>query len=255
MDARSPCRDAFQRPGCDRRWAKRSVPTIIHSAWATKTLPTYGPPRGDGAPRSAKSLWLVPCGTRAPRGAPIATFRQRAPLSLEGRKRLPPRYISQLLAGTPSGPGGSPDAARVPCCARPAGAAPRPAYRDASRERPLDGRGGCSDTRGSEGGGLCGDKLTTVSSSRRKPGSRGNRSQGEPRRALDTGFRRYDGVRFSSATAPHLHETPITESTNSIAKRYWEKARPWPISVLFERHPWPAGRTEINRPNPKGEPS
>jgi hypothetical protein len=71
-------------------------------------------------------------------------LRQRAPLSLEGRKRSPPRYISQLLAGTPSGPGGSPDAARVPCCARPAGAAPRPAYRNASRERPLEGRGGCS---------------------------------------------------------------------------------------------------------------
>jgi hypothetical protein len=30
--------------------------------------------RGDGAPRSAKSLWLVPCGTQAPRGAPHALW-------------------------------------------------------------------------------------------------------------------------------------------------------------------------------------
>ena len=46
--------------------------------------------------------------------------------------------------GTPSGPGGSPDAARVLVATRPAGAAPRPAYRNASRERPLEGRGGYS---------------------------------------------------------------------------------------------------------------
>jgi hypothetical protein len=40
------------------------------------------------------------------------------------------RAFSQLLAGTPSGPGESPDAARVRCQrTHPAGAAPRPAFR------------------------------------------------------------------------------------------------------------------------------
>jgi hypothetical protein len=63
--------------------------------------------RGDGAPKSA-NLWFVPCGTRAPLGAPIATsLRHRAPLAGESRS------ISQLLPGAPSGPGRSSDTARA----------------------------------------------------------------------------------------------------------------------------------------------
>ena len=50
------------------------------------------------------------------------------------------RSVSQLLAGTPSGPGGSSNAARVPRCERPAGAAPRPASRRL-KKRPSNGRG------------------------------------------------------------------------------------------------------------------
>ena len=86
-----PCRDAFSRV--------RSV-------------------RGDGAPKSAKSLWLVPRGTRAPsRRANHGVFRHRALLS-SGPSRIEcaDRSVSQLLAGTPSGPGGSSNAARVPRC-------------------------------------------------------------------------------------------------------------------------------------------
>jgi hypothetical protein len=81
--------------------------------------------RRDGAPRSAKSLWLVPCGTQAPRGAPHALMQQSGkrmlaatgPALVRSVAHLcADRAFSQLLAGTPIGPGGSPDAARVPRC-------------------------------------------------------------------------------------------------------------------------------------------
>jgi len=51
-------------------------------------------------------------GTRAPCGAPSRRFRQRAPLQ---SRTVCPGSSSQLLAGTPSGPGGSSGAARVTC--------------------------------------------------------------------------------------------------------------------------------------------
>jgi hypothetical protein len=52
------------------------------------------------------------------------------------------QVVSQLLAGTRSGPGRSPGTARVPGLrTRPAGAAPRPAI-TTPREAPLNGRGG-----------------------------------------------------------------------------------------------------------------
>jgi hypothetical protein len=63
------------------------------------------------ARRKAQTYGVVPCGTRAPRGVQSRRFANTGP-------RFPyaglPQPISQLLAGTPNGPGGSPDAARVP---------------------------------------------------------------------------------------------------------------------------------------------
>jgi len=101
----------FQRPA-DCRVGK-AKPTHRSS------IPPYGPSsRGDGAPQSAKSLWLVPyrhagASWRANRGifsaAGLALVRSVA-LECAGRA------FSQLLAGTPSGPGRSSAAARVPRC-------------------------------------------------------------------------------------------------------------------------------------------
>jgi hypothetical protein len=99
------------------------------------------------------------------------------------------RAFSQLLAGTPIGPGGSSDAARVPCC-------------DKARRRRTSSRLTTPHdrapqwtrweqfTRGLESGDCAGISYP-LSSSRRKPGSR---ATGSERVALDTGFRRYDGV-------------------------------------------------------------
>ena len=50
--------------------------------------------------------------------------------------------ISQLLAGTPNGPGGSSNAARVHSCVKARGRCTPSRHRNASRERPLEGRGG-----------------------------------------------------------------------------------------------------------------
>ena len=81
---------------------------------ATRTRPEC---EGDGAPKSAKSLWLVPCGTRAPSGAPITAVPASGPAFVRSVAReCADRSVSQLLAGTPSGPGGSSNAARVPRC-------------------------------------------------------------------------------------------------------------------------------------------
>jgi len=117
-----------------------------------------------GASKSA-NLWLVPCGTRAPRGAPVAEvsgigprfpvrasrswLRRSEAASASPRRASRPTFlrppkqasrrreagsaktqvVSQLLAGTPSGPGGSSNAARVPCCDKARRHRPRPASR------------------------------------------------------------------------------------------------------------------------------
>jgi hypothetical protein len=119
-DMRLRCRDASQHPGFD------FLAPHVRGWRAEKRKPMVS------------AILLRP--RRAPSGAPqAASCQHRAPLSVAGYGRS----VSQLLAGTPNGPGGSPGAARVPCCARPAGAAPRPATTNASRQRPLSGRGGC----------------------------------------------------------------------------------------------------------------
>ena len=63
------------------------------------------------------------------------------------------KTISQLLAGPPIGSGEGPDAARgLHCDEKPASAAPRPANRNASRQRPSEGRGDAEFMGGAEGG-------------------------------------------------------------------------------------------------------
>src|SRR4029079_16860367 len=83
---------------------------------------------GDDAPKSA-NLWFVPCGTRAPLGAPIAAVTAPGPaLVRPATLERADLSFSQLLTGTPSGPGGAPIPPERSCCVHePAGAAPRPA--------------------------------------------------------------------------------------------------------------------------------
>src|SRR5680860_794762 len=67
---------------------------------------------GDGAPRSANLLARALRHAGASRRANPRRLRQRAPLQ---SRTVCPGSNCQLLAGTLSGPGGSPDAARVTC--------------------------------------------------------------------------------------------------------------------------------------------
>jgi hypothetical protein len=107
---RLPAATRFQRP-TDRRVGKAKY---AHRSG----IPPYGPSlRGDGAPKSAK-----PYGScLAARGRLAA--RQSRHLLGSGPRFSPVcthlrvgRAFSQLLAGTPSGPGRSSAAARVPRC-------------------------------------------------------------------------------------------------------------------------------------------
>ena len=102
--------------------------------------------KGGWRAEKRKILWLVPCGTRAPRGAPITAFPAPGPRFRPVRRasNRADRAVSQLLAGTPSGPGGSSAAARVPRCDEARGRRTPSRLRNASRERPSDGRGVCS---------------------------------------------------------------------------------------------------------------
>ena len=88
---RAPCRDACTRPECEGGWRAEKRKILMARASTV---------------------------TRAPsRRANHGVFRHRALLS-SGPSRIEcaDRSVSQLLAGTPSGPGGSSNAARVPCC-------------------------------------------------------------------------------------------------------------------------------------------
>ena len=108
-----------------------------------------------------------------------------------------PASVSQLLAGTRSGPGGSSDAARVSRCdetrrRRPSSQLTTP------RETPsVDEVMGI--VRQNSGGGDYAGTDNPNSSSRRKPGSRATSTE---RAALDTGFRRYDGARGYESEFP-----------------------------------------------------
>jgi hypothetical protein len=148
--------------------------------------------RGDGTPKSAKSLWLVPCGTRAPRGAPITAVAAPGPAFVRSvaQANCADRAVSQLLAGTPSGPGGSSAAARVPRCDE-ARRRRTPSRLTTPHETPLTGRGE-QMIRAVLGAVIMRGQLTQS----RHPGeSRGPGATSSAQAALDTGFRRYDGVR------------------------------------------------------------
>jgi hypothetical protein len=95
--------------------------------------------RGDGAPRSASVPYVRTSFSEgaAPLGAPSRRLISAGPRFLTGR--LIPA-VSELLAGDPSVPGRSPDAARVPGLRRPrpAGAAsPMPGYPVSAQSRRL----------------------------------------------------------------------------------------------------------------------
>ena len=139
---------------------------------------TRARPECEGGWRAEKRKILMARALRhagAFRRANRGVFRQRALLS-SGPSRIEcaDRAVSQLLAGTPSGPGGSSDAARVPRCDEARRRRTSSRLRDASRERPLEGRGGGIDKRGLEGGDYVGRLASPwlSSSPAEEPGSR-----------------------------------------------------------------------------------
>ncbi len=157
---RLPCRGTSQRPAhVKERYPRRLVP------------------RGDGAPKSA-ILWLSLRHAGASRRASHGRLPASGPALVRSvALDRADRSFSQLLAGTPSGPGGSSDAARVPRCDE---AARAPHLRPASRRlmiAPLSGRGGVHDTRGLEGGELCGHRSGVICS---LPSNSTNRASGYP---------------------------------------------------------------------------
>ena len=118
-------------------------------------------------------------------------FRHRALLSSgPSRSECADRSVSQLLAGTPSGPGGSFDAARVPRCDE-ARRRRTPSRLTTPHETPLTGRGEGIISEVWNAGIVRG----TAHRSRHPGGSRDPGATGTERAALDTGFRRYDGAR------------------------------------------------------------
>ena len=94
--------------------------------------------------KAQKSLWLVPCGTRAPRGAPITASFGSGPRFSPVCRASTRRPSLQPAPGRDSVvvPGGAPTPPECLVATRPAGAAPRPASRRLMIA-PLSGRGGC----------------------------------------------------------------------------------------------------------------
>jgi len=125
---------------------------LLAAARIRVRLVSLSPHQHEGmARRKAQILWLrIRCRMRrAPSGAPIAAFPAPGPAFRFGRREPKARQrnaqvVSQLLAGTPSGPGGSPDAARVPCCdkARRRHASSR--LTTPHENAPSEGRGECN---------------------------------------------------------------------------------------------------------------
>ena len=176
------------------------------------SLPRRGTrPEFEGGWRAEKRKILIARALRhtgAFRRANHGVFRQR-PLLSSGPSRIEcaDRSVSQLLAGTPSGPGGSSNAARVPSCEK----ARR--RRTSSRlttphETPLTGRGAWRRE-------LYGDR----SPHSRHPGaSRDPGATYTERAALDTGFRRHDGVRWSRRVANPGYDGPVSSDTPISAR-------------------------------------
>jgi hypothetical protein len=101
--------------------------------------------RGDGAPKDA-NLWC-PRSLRITAGASRRANRSVCSASGPALVRSvalerADRAFSQLLAGTPIGPGGSSDAARVPCCEKARGRRTSSRLTTPHENAPLEGRGG-----------------------------------------------------------------------------------------------------------------
>jgi hypothetical protein len=103
--------------------------------------------RGDGAPKSANPMARVPlpehAGASRRANCSVCSAAGRA-FRFSQRSVEPASVVSQLLAGTPSGPGQSPDAARVLmlACTNPRAPHLVPPHERLMRT-PLSGRGGC----------------------------------------------------------------------------------------------------------------
>ena len=128
---------------------------------------------GDGAPKDAIRKWFVPCGTRAPLGAPSRclpapgrAFRLLGPAACplsRGPHAFAPREQAAFgrLDRSPSagsrqdlivGPGGAPVPPERSCCGHePAGTAPRPASRT-PHDAPLNWTRCAQCNRGFRGG-------------------------------------------------------------------------------------------------------
>ena len=118
----SECRDG-RGPGQLREWDEQTCALL--SA-------THARPGCEGGWRAEKRkiLWLVPCGTRAPRGAPNrGRLRQRALLSSgPSRSNTPTEPSASSWQGLLVVPEGAPLPPGCLVATRPAGAAPRPAF-------------------------------------------------------------------------------------------------------------------------------
>ena len=139
-----------------------------------------------------KSLWLVPCGTRAPRGAPITAFSGTGPCFRPVRRasHAPTEPSASSWQGLLVVPEGAPLPPECLVATRPAGAAPRPASRRLMIA-PLSGRGGCSISEVWRRG-LCGDKAApSLLIPVRKPAIQ-RRTRGEAQAAGGKGR----GIRF-----------------------------------------------------------
>ena len=157
---------------------------------ATLTRPEC---EGDGAPKSAKSLWLVPCGTRAPRGAPIAASSGNGPCFRPVRRasNAPTDPSASSWQGLLVVPEGAPLPPECLVATRPAGAAPRPAFATPRESAPQKDEVGCIVSEVQSVGIVGG-----ITHHSRHPGeSRDPGATHAEQAALDTGFRRYDGVR------------------------------------------------------------
>ena len=137
------CQRATRRVGKAKRAHRTSHGG--HGALAVRLCPPYVPRRGRRAERRKPMVSVAPYGVtagasrRASGGVcamPGRAFRfSRRPVKSAS-------VVSQLLAGTRSGPGGSPDAARVFGC-EPNPRAPRPVpLRQRLAKAPFIGRGG-----------------------------------------------------------------------------------------------------------------
>ena len=188
-------------PASPQDWACRLLAATLLASGLTKFTSilrdgAFGPPQDEGGWRAEKRKILMARALRhagAFRRANHGVFRHRALLS-SGPSRIEcaDRSVSQLLAGTPSGPGGSSNAARVPRCDE-ARRRRTPSRLTTPHETPLTGRGEASYARFGDGD-MRGYSPTLVIPA--KAGIQGRTHQAW------IPARRYDGVFSRAAVTP-----------------------------------------------------